>query len=147
MQNHPDSHPPRPRQISDILGIGADTATLWRPDELAAIFRHQMAAPVVFDLESLGTAKARRLANLTAAQGLVLKSFADLFQHNSPPLELLQLTKDFAKRNRDQPESVLPTEIATLLYFASIAAALVHRGERITRLSNSELRGGFEWAR
>lgn len=146
MDNRPDSQPPRSSQLSDILGIGPETARLWRPDELAAIFRHQMAAPVVVDLGSMGLPLARRLAKLSEAQGLVLKSFADLFHHPSPPLELLQITKDFAKTNRDHPESVLPPDIAAILYYACIAVALVRCGARITRLSNHELQEGFQWA-
>ena len=144
--NQPDSQPPRSSQLSDILGIGPENPKLWRPDELAAIFRHQMAAPVVFDLGSMGLPFSRRLAKLSDAQGLVLKSFADLFCHPAPPLELLRITKDFAKANRDHPESVLPPEIAAVLYYASIAVALVRCGARITRLSNHKLQKGFEWA-
>ena len=146
MHNRPDSHLPRPSQISDVLGIGTDTPRLWQADELAAIFRHQMASPVVFDLESVGVSSAKKLARLSEAQGLVLKSFADLFHHVSPPLELLRLTKDFAKANRDHPESVLPSDIASVLYYASIAAALVRCNARITRLSNDELQKAFQWA-
>ena len=144
--NQPDSQPPRSSQLSDILGIGPENPRLWRPDELAAIFRHQMAAHLVFDLGSMGPPFSRRLAKLSEAQGLVLKSFADLLHHPSPPLELLRITKDFAKANRDHPESLLPPEIAAVLYYASIAAALVRCGARITRLSNHELQKGFQWA-
>jgi len=133
-------------RLSEMLGLKPDSAPLWRPEELAAIFRHQLAAPVLVDLGGFDRTAAERLRLLTEAQGLLVKSFADLFRHPSPPVELLRLTKDFAKANRDHPEAVLPREIANALYYASIAAALLRCGERITRLTNEELRQGLAWA-
>jgi hypothetical protein len=146
MNNQPDPRKVQSGRLSEILGIGSDTPRLWRPDELAAIFRHQMAAPVLFDLGGLSGARVRQLKDLSEAKGLLLKSFEDLFCHPAPPLELLKLTKDFAKLNRDHPESVLPPEIAAVMYYASIAAALVRCGVRITRLGDHALREGFTWA-
>jgi len=77
---------------------------------------------------------------------LLLKSFADLFHHPSPPLELLELIKDFAKANLDHPESGLPDEIATTLYYTSIATALVRLDARITQLPDADLQRGLRWA-
>ena len=140
-----DAVPGRAERLSEMLGLEPDNTRLWRPEELAAVFRHQMAAPVVFDLGGADPTAADRLRLLTQAQGLLIKSFADLIGHACPPLELLRLTKDFAKANRDHPEAVLPREIAEVLYFGSIAAALVRCRARITRLTNVELRQGFRW--
>ena len=72
------------------------------------MFRHQMSAPVLMDLGSFDPRTANQLKALTAAQGLLLSSFADLFNHSNPPIQLLQLVKDFAKANLDHPESGLP---------------------------------------
>jgi hypothetical protein len=133
-------------KVAGIMDLGQTTTRVWRPDELAAVFRHQMAAPVSVDLAGLSPKVSGKLRTLTDASGLLLKSFQDLFQHPDPPLELLQMVKEFAKLNRDQPESVIPSEIATVLYYMSIAAALVRRGERITSLGDGDLRRGFTWA-
>jgi len=135
------------RSLAAFMAAGAEGARLWRPDEVAAIFRHQMAAPVLVDLGGFDPVFAARLKNLASAQSLMLKSFADLFQHPAPPLELLELTKDFAKANMDQPESVLPGEVAAALYYASIASALARLNQRISRLSDADLRRGFQWAK
>ncbi|MGH8024449.1 MAG: hypothetical protein ACRED1_12755, partial [Limisphaerales bacterium] len=116
---------------------------LWRPEELAAMLRHQMSAPVLMDLGGFDPRTANQLKALTAAQGLLLSSFADLFNHSNPPIQLLQLVKDFAKANLDHPESGLPREIATALYYASIAAALARSGRRISQLSDADLRRGL----
>jgi hypothetical protein len=95
-----------PKGLAALMETGAEGARLWRPDELAAIFRHQMSASVLVDLGGFDPGTAVRLKTLSEAQGLLLKSFSDLFHHPSPPIELLKLTKDFAKVNRDHPESV-----------------------------------------
>jgi hypothetical protein len=97
------------------------------------------------DLESFDPRTAEQLITLSVAQGLLLSSFADLFNHPAPSLALLQLVKDFAKANRNHPESGLPREIATALYFASIAAALVRLDERISQLPDTELQRGLRW--
>ena len=67
--------------------------------------------------------------------------------HPSPPVELLKLTKDFAKLNLDHSQSTLPTEIAGALYYTSIAAALVRLDMRISQLTDADLRRGLLWAR
>ena len=135
------------RSLAAFMAAGAEETRLWRPDEVAAIFRHQMAAPVMVDLAGFDPAFAARLKNLSNAQGLLLRSFADLFHHPAPPVELLELTKDFAKANMDQPESVIPSEVAAALYYAAIASALARLDRRISRLSDAELRRGFQWAK
>ena len=135
----------RADKLASILASGEEGACLWQPEELAAIFKHQMAAPILVDLGVFDAPTATRLKYLSQAHGLLLKSFADLFQHPAPPVELLSLIKDFAKANRDQPASGLPTEIATTLYYTSIAAALVRLNQRLTKLADADLRRGLAW--
>jgi len=136
-----------PKSIAAFMAAGDERARLWRADELAAIFRHQMAAPILVDLGGFDPATAGRLKTLGAAQGLLLKSFLELFLHPVPPVELLTLTKEFAKSNMDQPESSLPGEIAAVLYYASIAAGLVRLDQRLSQLGDAELDRGFSWAK
>jgi hypothetical protein len=135
-----------PGQVAAVMGLGNAPARAWQPEELGAVFRHQMAAPVSVDLGCLDVGISGKLKTLTDASGLLLKSFRDLFQHPAPPVELLRLVKEFAKFNRDQPESLLPPEIASVLYYLSIAAALARWEERISALSDDELQRGFAWA-
>ena len=136
-----------PKSLAMLLQAGAEEARLWRREELGAIFRHQLSAPILVDLGGFSPGAAGRLKALSAGQSLLLKSFADLFHHATPPVELLQLTKDFAKANMDHPDSSLPPQIAAALYYASIAAALVRLDARISQLKDCELRKGLDWAR
>jgi hypothetical protein len=56
------------------------------------------------------------------------------------------LTKDFAKACRISADSPIPREIATVLYFASIAVARLRCGRRITELTDTAVRKGLDWA-
>jgi hypothetical protein len=135
-----------PKSLAAFMAAGDEHARLWRPDELGALFRHQLAAPILVDLGGFDPATASRLKALSAAQNLVLKSFLDLFLHPVPPVELLTLTKEFAKSNMDHPDSSLPKEVAAVLYYSSIAAALVRLDRRISQLNDEELQRGLRWA-
>jgi hypothetical protein len=133
----------RAKALAALMATGEERAKLWRPEDLAAIFRHQMSAPIVLDLGGFDDRTATKLKTLSDAHGLLLKSFGDLFHHPSPPVELLELVKNFAKANLDHPESGLPGEIGSVLYYASISAALVHLDKRISQLPDSDLRRGL----
>ncbi len=137
----------RANKLAALLATGEERARLWRPDELAAIFRHQISTPMLVDLGGGDSRTATRLQQICEAQGLLLKSFADLFQHPSPPVELLEMVKDFAKANLDHPEGALPAEIASALYYICIAAALVRRDTRISKWPEADLRRGLAWTR
>jgi hypothetical protein len=135
----------RPKALAALLATREERGRLWRSDELAAIFRHQMSAPVMMDLGGFDAATAVRLKILSDAQGLLLRSFAELFHHPVPPVELLEMTKEFAKLNLDHPESALPTEIAAALYYTSIATALVKLNTRISQLKDLDMERGLKW--
>jgi hypothetical protein len=99
------------------------------------------------DLGGFDPATAARLKTLSHAQSLLLTSFLDLFLHPVPPVELLTLTKDFAKGNMDHPDASLPNEVAAVLYYVSIAAAYVRLDQRISQLGDAEFQRGLEWSK
>ena len=79
--------------------------------------------------------------------GGVQCTFADLFSHPRPPVELLRLVIDFSKKCDKFNDRPLPVEIATTLYYGVIAIALVrHDGTRISGLGPTELAEGMQWA-
>src|SRR5262249_24592385 len=99
-----------------------------------AILRHQLTAPVRFDLGRPARSVRR------------FRSFADLLHHPRPPLALLTMTKDFAKASRSHPDRPLPQPGATLLYFASILVARVRPGRRISGVGDAALCRGLRWS-
>ena len=135
-----------PKNLGLLLGLEDNAERVWRPEELAAIFRHQMSTSVQYDLRHLPLGKAGRLKALAEAEGLLLKSFSDLLQHPHPPVDLLNMTKEFAKACQASPDSPLPREIATAVYYATIVVARLRCGVRISRLTDADLRKGVEWA-
>jgi len=127
------------------MSVDAGAERIWRPEELKAILQHQLSVPIQFDLGGLDPGLAQKVGALATAQGLLVKSFHDLLHHPNPPLELLQLTKQFAKASRNHPDSPLPPEVATVLYFVSISVAMTRCGERISNLDDETLRRGIKW--
>ena len=120
-----------------MMALADHGERVWRPEELAA--------PVHLDLGNFAPGDARRLQTLSGSQGLLLKSFSDLLHHPQPPLELLEMVKQFAKTSRSHPDSPLPREIATLLYYAAIVVAMTRCGRRITNLDDQGLKEGIGW--
>ena len=134
-----------PKQLASLIGDDDIGERIWRPDELAAILQHQLTTPLHVDLAGVGGA-AGQLRELAGARGLVLKSFGDLLQHPQPPVGLLKLMKDFAKACGHSPQSTIPKEVSSVIYFASILAAMTRCSRRITRLDNAALLKAVLWA-
>jgi hypothetical protein len=116
---------------------------------LTAILSGQLAAPLLFDTSRLPEATRLDLLHRSQTGASPLRTFGDLLRHPQPPIELLCLVKDYAKGLSDAPPEAthaVPAEIATCLYFATLAAALVRCGQRISALDDRALCRGFEWA-
>jgi hypothetical protein len=128
-------------QLSRIIRADADQEHPWEPGELAAILRHQLSVPLALDL---GAVASDALPELAGGRITWSVTFGALLQHPDPPLEMLKQVKGFAKSSR-QAGGSLPPEVATVLYFASITAALVHARQRISELDQAGLRRGMEW--
>jgi hypothetical protein len=140
-------HAAASRKLAKLLepaSSAGDAPTIYHGADRAVILRHQLAAPLGEELSSpiCGAAgRADPLVNLDPS----LKTFADLLHHESPPLDLLKRTKEFAKSCRADPD-LLPPEVATLLYYAAIVVARLRHDQRITELDDEKLRKGVEWA-
>jgi hypothetical protein len=135
-----------PHSLVDLMDPGVDDVTLWRKEELGAILEHQLAAPIQFDMTRMDRRAGEQVDSLTSVGGAAIRSFRELFEHPHPPVEMLQMTKRFAKACRSHRTGPVPRPIATILYVASIAAALVRCGRRITKLDEGPLGEAFDWA-
>ncbi|NUQ66209.1 MAG: hypothetical protein HUU20_27420 [Pirellulales bacterium] len=131
--------------LAKMMELAVGEQELWESAELAAILEHQLAAPLEIDLGSIDPAWPVRLAS-PASSGPPLGTFRDLFHHPEPPLELLDLTKRFAKRCRTDADCPLPGEIATVLYFLAIGVARCRAGQRISGLDDDSLRHAMQWS-
>jgi hypothetical protein len=126
----PDPNDRDPQRLAKIVDFD-DAESPWQPHEMAAVLRHQLAAPMVFGPEDGAWGSGRAPA-----------TFGELLSRIDPPLPLLKLMKDHARAHSIQPHSPIPREIATVLYYAAILAALVRHGARISGLDDEPLRKG-----
>ena len=117
----------------------------WNAGDQAAALKHQLAASLLPDLAAAPGARVESMSQILGRPGSP-QSFGELFTTHAPPLELLELAKQWARQLRKDTTSPLFEGPATVLYYAAIAAALVRHGKRITSLSDQELREGFAWS-
>lgn len=140
-----DFLPDSARRFARLVAATAEKEIAWLPEELGALWRHQISSPVTFEsLERDWQGPGETQVNGTSPKRGGLSLSEILFQPN-PPLERLKLAKEFAKARRHRPSKGFPKEIARVLYFASIVVALLRRQRRITRLSNQDILTGVEW--
>lgn len=135
-----------PEKLAEFLRPEPTAKTAWRPQDIAAIYRHQLQTPIQAELGNLSPADAELVSQLAAAKGLLLKSIGDLLLHPHPPVPLLTMLKDFSKRMMEHPESPLPHDVASLFYWSSIAAGLTNGKVRLTSLDDRRLIEGLQWA-
>jgi len=136
----------KPAWLAELIGLDDGDRGLWNPDELAAMLAHQLSARLEFDLGHLGPKAAPALEAMRTAEGPAIRSFRDLLYHPRPPVELLELTKEFARACGSGRDHLLPDEIAAMLYILSIAVARARCRRRISKLDDQALRHSLDWA-
>lgn len=133
-----------PRSLARFFSLDDEPHSRWTSAELSSILRHQLRSPLLFDLRGIiGDADDGRSDDSLKSE---IRSFADLLSHPDPPIALLRLTKEFANASDARVAEPLPREIATVLYFASIVAALLRHELRISSLTANELQSGVNWS-
>jgi hypothetical protein len=138
-----NTEPPR---LAEMLSLDQRVGQIWQPEELAAILRHQLGARLDVDLGDLSEAYAIATPQGEAGRLRWEVTFGELLSHPKPALPLLERAKRFAKACKSHPDGPLPTEVATVLYFACIIVAQLRCGKRISALDDESLIAGMEWA-
>jgi hypothetical protein len=128
--------------LAELLELEVNPRRVWQPHELAAVLHHQLHAPLQVELGELRLGVTDPDA---AEAGLALMSFGDLLHHPRPPVQVLEMVKDFAKFNLSNALAPLPREVATVLYFCSILIAMSRCGRSITALQHTSVVNGVEW--
>ena len=133
-------------ELAKLMRLESNLQENWSAEELREIFCHQLAAPLTFDLTAIDKNVSDSIRTLNSKGADVPKTFGELLAHSSPPLELLNLTKQFAKKCGQDFESGLPKDVAAVLYLAAVSSALLHCGEHITDSDRESLKAKVEWA-
>jgi hypothetical protein len=132
----------RPEGLARILSLDDEETELWSPEEMKAMWLHQMATPLEIELGTITPAPASGVQEGPFSG----KTFRDLLSHPEPPLRLLEMTKEFSKRTLKESDDKQLKEIASGLYYASYAAALTRCGRSLGSLKDHHLVAGFSWA-
>jgi len=72
------------------------------------------------------------------------KNLGHLLQDPKTPIDELRIAKDYAKQTTKSTQKDVEYEVAGVVYYAAIAAALVHHGIRISQHSFEQLHASFE---
>lgn len=127
----------QPARIARLLELPPDANSLWLQTDWGGLMRHLLGQRLSgLELDFAGTEM------VSTDEAIV--TLADLYRHPHPPLELLEAVKLYGRSRVRRPNAALPDEIASALYFGSIAAALVRHGKRISTSSDELLRYGFQ---
>jgi hypothetical protein len=132
--------------LSSLLELREDTRHVWRPEELGAIWKHQLTAPMPLALGDSLSAEVMHELEMLELSRKNLKNLDELLHGAQPAIGLLNLVKRFAKQCWSDRDGPLPREIAALLYYASIAVADLRLGKRISELRSDELIQGLRWS-
>ena len=135
-----------PGDAAKLLSEALDGDKTWSDDELASVLRHQLSATLRSDLFESLPEEAVAVDSIAEHKSLIEGSYRELLSHTDPPVALLRVVKDFAKMCRSRNKGLIPRDIATVLYYAAIAAARVQLGERITSIPDESLKEGLDWA-
>lgn len=125
------------RRLAHLFDADDPEAVLWQQDEFEAILQHQLDARLETDIHPG--------ANVTASRAAPLRqTFREVLCNPQSSLASIELIKKFSKEQMSTRLG-LPYDVAAVLYYASIGAALVHLNKRISSLDETSLRTGFDW--
>ena len=133
-------------ELAKLMRLESNLQGNWSAEELREIFCHQLAAPLTFDLTAIDRKVSDTIRTLNSKEADCPQNFGELLTHSSPPLELLILTKQFAKKSGRNIEGGLPKDVAAVLYLAAVSSALLHCGEQISESDRESLKAKVEWA-
>ena len=112
----------------------------WSSSDLRAILEHQLATPVVHELDRF--AEIRGCSREEVSQiirSLQCQTFGDLFRDASPSIDAITLAKDFAKASLAE-DGGLPRDVARVLYVLAILRARQAGYEDISSLDVESLK-------
>src|SRR5205814_2229651 len=82
----------------DLIDPSQRPASEWLPEELAAILRHQLNAPLYVDLAALVPDVLRQLKSAGTTAEQLGQRFGELLLSPNPPIELLQAVRQMSRR-------------------------------------------------
>ncbi len=115
--------------ISRMLAVRDERDELWDAADLGELLRDLLSVPV-----------ADLTPGFTASESTAL---VDLFERSNSNIAILEAAKKRARESIGDDASALPRDVWSVIYFASIAAGLVHHRQRISKSNDEMLAYGF----
>lgn len=134
-----------PHRLAALLELVMTPGGGWQREELHAILQGRLNPSQPPPEEDANSESHPPLEEFILAGDLEIQTLQELFSGADPSLELLRQAKDFAKAHLEHPGSAWPSEVARMIYYAAIAAALVRRHARITRMAPEEIQRALQW--
>lgn len=131
-----------PAKLAGLLQLG-EADIQWRDEDLAAIFKHQLAQPLLPIAEQY--LPARGAADAAGVNAPKITTFGKLFASASPPAEMLDIVRHYARDCRTAGDQSLPAVIAGALYWSAIAAGIATGAGGRSKLSKIDLEVGLKW--
>lgn len=132
-----------PAKLAGLMNLQSNQ-TDWPAEDLAAILLHQLKQPldpiVEIYLPACGSNESS-----ASAQKRKIKTFDDLFHASSPPPELLDIVRQYAKSCHNEKECSLPPVIAGALYWSVMAVSIATKTKIQTKLTHTDIQVGLKW--
>ena len=142
-ENIPAVDDSNPKELACLLSVRGTPEGNWQYTKIRDLLRDSLAAPVREYLGDLGDVAGFE-ADSPSECAAVAMTLGDLFQSADPPLGLLIAMMRGARRLMSPEASDMPAEVHDLIYFASIAAAVVRHNQLISRSSPEVLLAALE---
>jgi hypothetical protein len=131
-------------RLARLFGIGAGNFLGWEDSELHDILLRELNAPLIKWLKPKSI-EFQMLTESAATKVGSINCIGDLLSSPNPPLPYLRRAKDIAKSADLRLKTPLPPPIASALYLAVIAVAMIKCGQRITKMNDHQLCEGLNW--
>jgi RNA polymerase sigma-70 factor (ECF subfamily) len=135
----------RPSELASLLSVRGTPHEDWQPQEMRDLLRHGLETLVGDYLETGDDAEqpGKPRGHATSEETAVSITLRELLQIAKPPLGLLMAVKRHARHLAGSSASHLPDKVHRLVYFATIAAAMLRHGQSITKSSAESVRIAF----
>ena len=141
-----DFHQVDDKILTQVMRLGRTADIDWSEDDLAQMLEHVLSQDLEAELAGPNSVTSDQVRVLAHQATPPVRSFRDLFTADHPPADLLAIVKQYAKVVETLTDRVLPKQLASVLYLASIVTAQLRCGVGLTAHDDQRVLSGVRWA-
>lgn len=130
-------------EIERLIAFDSRGRAVWPVDQLIAALHCPLRCEVLARL-SPPPRRPEAIELMAIAASPPIRTLGEVLHHPHPPIDLLRELKAYARAA--MRGGSMPPDAMLLVYYGTIAQALVRWNQRITTLSGAALLAGFRWA-